>query len=115
MVLRRALVRDLVRSRVLAGVALTAVTGFVAALPVVAAQPSPVPAARTAPTELSGGRPLVVLVPGTCADSSGRNGVIQRLRQDGRPARAAADPLRGPPTDTRRVGATGAAAAGAPP
>jgi pimeloyl-ACP methyl ester carboxylesterase len=44
-------------------------------------------------------RPTVVLVHGAFADASSWNGVITRLRKDGYPVRATANPLRGLPTD----------------
>ena len=40
-------------------------------------------------------KPTVVLVHGAFADSSGWDGVIDRLRRDGYPVRAAPDPLLG--------------------
>ena len=40
-------------------------------------------------------KPTVVFVHGAFADSSGWDGVIQRLRKDGYPVRAASNPLRG--------------------
>jgi len=39
--------------------------------------------------------PTVVVVHGAFADSSGGDGVIERLRKDGYPVRAASNPLRG--------------------
>ncbi|MEU0401035.1 alpha/beta hydrolase [Streptomyces sp. NPDC006197] len=46
-----------------------------------------------------GSRPTVVLEHGAFADSSSWNGVISRLRADGYPVVAAANPLRGPHGD----------------
>jgi pimeloyl-ACP methyl ester carboxylesterase len=48
-------------------------------------------------------RPTVVLVHGAFADASSWNGVIARLRKDGYPVRAAANPLRGLPTDVAAI------------
>jgi len=47
--------------------------------------------------------PTVVLVHGAFADSSSWNGVIERLRHDGYPVIAAANPLRGLRSDTDHV------------
>ncbi|MFF4243798.1 alpha/beta fold hydrolase [Streptomyces sp. NPDC001822] len=47
----------------------------------------------------SGDKPTVVLVHGAFADSSSWNGVIQRLRHDGYPVVAPANPLRGLTSD----------------
>ncbi|TYK53625.1 alpha/beta hydrolase [Actinomadura decatromicini] len=44
-------------------------------------------------------KPTVVLVHGGFADASGWNGVIKRLRRDGYPTLAPANPLRGLPVD----------------
>ncbi|MFD8594422.1 alpha/beta fold hydrolase [Kitasatospora sp. NPDC059646] len=46
-----------------------------------------------------GPKPTVVLVHGAFADASSWNGVVARLRHDGYPVVAAADPLRGPAAD----------------
>ncbi|WP_250037111.1 alpha/beta fold hydrolase [Paractinoplanes maris] len=48
-------------------------------------------------------KPTIVLVHGAFADSSSWNGVIERLRRDGYPVRAAATPLRGIATDAASV------------
>ncbi|MFI5938201.1 alpha/beta fold hydrolase [Actinoplanes sp. NPDC051494] len=48
-------------------------------------------------------KPTVVLVHGAFADSSGWNGVVARLREDGYPVRAAANPLRGIASDAASV------------
>ena len=48
-------------------------------------------------------KPTVVFVHGGWADSSGWNGVMQRLRKDGYPVRAASNPLRGPVVDSAYV------------
>ncbi|MFJ8622128.1 alpha/beta fold hydrolase [Kitasatospora sp. NPDC093550] len=55
----------------------------------------------TAEAEASGGRakPTIVLEHGAFADGSSWNGVIERLRADGYPVVAAANPLRGPASD----------------
>ncbi|MFF3562214.1 alpha/beta fold hydrolase [Streptomyces sp. NPDC002574] len=59
----------------------------------------------TAPANASAGhhaakkKPTVVLVHGAFADSSSWNGVIERLRHDGYPVVAPADPLRGLASD----------------
>jgi len=58
-----------------------------------------VPALASSPTA-STPRPTVVLVHGAFADSSGWNGVIERLRKDGYPVRAASNPLRGLTSDS---------------
>jgi pimeloyl-ACP methyl ester carboxylesterase len=53
------------------------------------------PGASAAPTEASSpAKPTVVLVHGAFADSSGWNGVVQRLQHAGYPVIAAANPLR---------------------
>ena len=54
--------------------------------------------ARTAPA-----KPTVVLVHGAFADSSGFNGVIERLRRDGYPVRAAPNPMVDLPSDAATV------------
>ncbi|MFG1994942.1 alpha/beta hydrolase [Actinoplanes sp. NPDC048988] len=48
-------------------------------------------------------KPTVVLVHGAFADSSGWNGVVQRLQKDGYPVVAAANPLRGVASDATAV------------
>ncbi|GAA5168408.1 MULTISPECIES: alpha/beta fold hydrolase [Amycolatopsis] len=48
-------------------------------------------------------KPTVVLVHGAWADSSSWNPVIERLRRDGYPVRAIADPLQGLTSDTAYV------------
>lgn len=50
-------------------------------------------------------RPTVVLVHGAFADSSSWNGVVARLQKDGYRVVAAANPLRGLPTDSASVAA----------
>ncbi|MFJ5272757.1 alpha/beta fold hydrolase [Streptomyces sp. NPDC088358] len=79
---------------------LGAVAG-VAALTLTAAT-GPASAARAGhrPSEA---KPTVVLVHGAFADSSSWNGVIERLRRDGYPVIAAANPLRGPASDAAYV------------
>ncbi|MDP9846277.1 alpha/beta fold hydrolase [Streptosporangium lutulentum] len=71
-------------------------TAFAAALVVLtgalAAQPANATAAHNA-------KPTVVLVHGAWADASGWNGVITRLRKDGYPVLAPANPLRGLASD----------------
>ncbi|MFJ4188297.1 esterase/lipase family protein [Kitasatospora sp. NPDC089509] len=47
-----------------------------------------------------GAKPTIVLEHGAFADASSWDGVIERLRADGYPVVAAADPLRGPASDT---------------
>src|SRR5258708_39760820 len=49
-------------------------------------------------------KPTVVLVHGAFADSSSWNGVVARLRHDGYPVIAAANPLRGLAPDADSVG-----------
>ncbi|MFI8305432.1 hypothetical protein ACIF80_18710 [Streptomyces sp. NPDC085927] len=88
------------RKIVLSGVPPATAAGFMTALPAAASQPSPAAATGTKP---AGDRPTVVLVHGAYADSSRGNGLIERLRHDGHPVRAAAHPLRGLPTDTATV------------
>jgi pimeloyl-ACP methyl ester carboxylesterase len=51
----------------------------------------------------NGPKPTVVLVHGAWADSSSWNPVIERLRRDGYPVRAIADPLQGLTSDTAYV------------
>ncbi|TWP53992.1 alpha/beta hydrolase [Lentzea tibetensis] len=51
-------------------------------------------------------KPTVVLVHGAFADSSSWNGVVTRLRRDGYPVVAAANPLRGLASDAAYVDAT---------
>lgn len=51
--------------------------------------------ADAAPPRPAAPKPTVVLVHGAFADSSGWDGVMQRLRKDGYPVRAASNPLRG--------------------
>ncbi|GAA2478048.1 alpha/beta fold hydrolase [Winogradskya humida] len=48
-------------------------------------------------------KPTIVLVHGAFADSSSWNGVIERLRRDGYPVRAVANPLRGVANDATYV------------
>ena len=68
-------------------------------LTVTAAQAAP----STAGHQPSAAKPTVVLVHGAWADSSGWDGVIQRLTADGYPVRAAANPLGGLATDSASV------------
>jgi pimeloyl-ACP methyl ester carboxylesterase len=77
-----------------AGTAVVAVAGVAMAFPAAAAEP---------PAAGKPARPTVVLVHGAFADASSWNGVITRLRQDGYPVRAAANPLRGLPTDVAAI------------
>ncbi len=51
--------------------------------------------ADAAPARPAAPKPTVVFVHGAFADSSGWDGVMQRLRKDGYPVRAASNPLRG--------------------
>jgi pimeloyl-ACP methyl ester carboxylesterase len=61
-------------------------------------------ATGAAPSEPSASvKPTVVLVHGAWADSSSWSQVLERLREDGYPARAIANPLRGLTTDTAYV------------
>ncbi|MEU9290639.1 alpha/beta hydrolase [Streptomyces sp. NPDC048275] len=59
------------------------------------------PAAKA--TASKAGKPTVVLVHGAFADSSSWNGVIKRLKEDGYPVVAAANPLRGVSSDAASV------------
>lgn len=62
--------------------------------------------ATTAPATASatgGPKPTIVLVHGAWADSAGWAPVIERLRRDGYPVRAIADPLQGLTSDTAYV------------
>ncbi|MFJ6630390.1 alpha/beta fold hydrolase [Streptomyces sp. NPDC091376] len=64
----------------------------------------PASAAKTPPVQESKQpKPTVVLVHGAFADSSSWNGVVKRLKQDGYPVVAAANPLRGVSTDAASV------------
>ena len=77
-----------------------AVTG-VAVLALLATA-APVTASATG-TPDSTPKPTIVLVHGAWADSSSWNPVIERLRRDGYPVRAIADPLQGLTSDTAYV------------
>ncbi|MFE7750350.1 alpha/beta fold hydrolase [Streptomyces sp. NPDC057428] len=57
------------------------------------------PASATSGHQPASAKPTVVLVHGAFADSSSWNGVIQRLRHDGYPVMAPANPLRGLTSD----------------
>ena len=59
--------------------------------------------AVTAGKPAAAGKPTIVLVHGAWADSSGWNPVMERLRHDGYPVRAIADPLQGLTSDTAYV------------
>lgn len=60
--------------------------------------------ANAAKTQTSkGSKPTVVLVHGAFADSSSWNGVIKKLKEDGYPVMAAANPLRGLSSDAASV------------
>ncbi|MEV8430948.1 alpha/beta fold hydrolase [Streptomyces chartreusis] len=60
--------------------------------------------ANAAKTQISkGSKPTVVLVHGAFADSSSWNGVIKKLKEDGYPVMAAANPLRGLSSDAASV------------
>jgi pimeloyl-ACP methyl ester carboxylesterase len=59
--------------------------------------------AATADARPTPAKPTVVLVHGAFADSSGWNGVIERLRDDGYPVRAAPNPLVDLPSDAATV------------
>jgi pimeloyl-ACP methyl ester carboxylesterase len=61
------------------------------------------PAVATTPRPPNGPKPTVVLVHGAWADSSSWAPVIERLRRDGYPVRAIADPLQGLTSDTAYV------------
>ncbi|MEU2288969.1 alpha/beta hydrolase [Streptomyces sp. NPDC013178] len=72
-----------------------------AAAALLATAVAPATADKGAPA--SGGKPTVVLVHGAFADSSSWNDVIKRLRKDGYPVVAVANPLRGLSTDAAYV------------
>jgi pimeloyl-ACP methyl ester carboxylesterase len=72
--------------------------GILAAASVTAIGPSVAEATRG-----PGQKPTVVLVHGAFADSSGWNGVVADLLDDGYPVVAAANPLRGVATDAAQV------------
>ncbi|MEY2242321.1 alpha/beta fold hydrolase [Streptomyces sp. BF23-18] len=77
----------------------------VAVLTVSAVSPAssaPAPSAVAAPARHAP-KPTVVLVHGAFADSSGWSGVVARLRHDGYPVIAAANPLRGLDSDAAYV------------
>ncbi|MGW1364860.1 alpha/beta fold hydrolase [Streptomyces chartreusis] len=60
--------------------------------------------ANAAKTQISkGSKPTVVLVHGAFADSSSWNGVIKKLKENGYPVMAAANPLRGLSSDAASV------------
>ncbi|MEU8749777.1 alpha/beta hydrolase [Streptomyces chartreusis] len=60
--------------------------------------------ANAAKTQVSkGSKPTVVLVHGAFADSSSWNGVIKKLKENGYPVMAAANPLRGLSSDAASV------------
>ncbi|MEU7019029.1 alpha/beta hydrolase [Streptomyces sp. NPDC046203] len=88
------------KRKVLTGAVAAAVAG--AAFGVVALTGTATATADTGATvraDRDGPRPTVVLEHGAFADSSSWNGVVSRLRADGYPVVAAADPLRGPHDD----------------
>jgi pimeloyl-ACP methyl ester carboxylesterase len=58
------------------------------------------PAGAKTPKPDNGPKPTIVLVHGAWADSSSWNPVIERLRRDGYPVRAIANPLQGLTSDT---------------
>jgi pimeloyl-ACP methyl ester carboxylesterase len=76
-----------------------AAAGGVAALGLTALVSAPSAKAETEATG-RGPKPTVVLVHGAFADSSSWNGVIKRLRHDGYPVAAPANPLRGLASDS---------------
>ncbi|MGW1727452.1 alpha/beta fold hydrolase [Streptomyces sp. NPDC002306] len=61
------------------------------------------PASAAKPTSSKAGKPTVVLVHGAFADSSSWNDVIKKLKRDGYPVVAAANPLRGVSKDAASV------------
>ncbi|MED7827403.1 alpha/beta fold hydrolase, partial [Streptomyces chiangmaiensis] len=63
----------------------------------------PANAAKTTSSSSQDRRPTVVLVHGAFADSSSWNGVIKRLKEDGYPVVAAANPLRSVSSDAASV------------
>jgi pimeloyl-ACP methyl ester carboxylesterase len=71
------------------------VVGAVAAAALSLAATSPAAAAKAAHRPAPQTKPTVVLVHGAFADASSWNGVIKRLRHDGYPVVAPANPLRG--------------------
>ncbi|WP_250006851.1 alpha/beta fold hydrolase [Actinoplanes sp. M2I2] len=76
------------------------VTAVIGAVTVAASLALALPA-DAAPTRPA--KPTIVLVHGAFADPSSWNGVIERLRRDGYPVRAAATPLRGIASDAASV------------
>ncbi|WP_351226638.1 alpha/beta hydrolase [Streptomyces sp. NPDC002133] len=71
---------------------------------VFAASVGPASATKTTPVQKpQEPKPTVVLVHGAFADSSSWNGVIKRLKEDGYPVVAAANPLRGVSVDAASV------------
>jgi pimeloyl-ACP methyl ester carboxylesterase len=83
-------------SRLTAGTLAGTVAGVVAVGALGALTPGGIAAGATKPT---GVKPIIVLEHGAFAETSGWNGVIQRLRKDGYRVIAAANPLRGPAVD----------------
>ncbi|MFE6488667.1 alpha/beta fold hydrolase [Streptomyces sp. NPDC057757] len=75
--------------------ALLAAGGVAAALMATSAAP-----ASADPHTTSHAKPTVVLVHGAFADSSGWNGVVKKLKHEGYPVVAAANPLRGLSSDS---------------
>jgi pimeloyl-ACP methyl ester carboxylesterase len=73
------------------------IAAVAAALPVLVASLLAASPERTAPTteQQRGPKPTVVLVHGAFADASSWNGVVRRLKRDGFPVVASANPLRG--------------------
>ncbi|MGW1887695.1 alpha/beta fold hydrolase [Streptomyces sp. NPDC001970] len=71
--------------------------------PASAAKTSVDPASAAKTTSSKAGKPTVVLVHGAFADSSSWNGVIKKLKKDGYPVVAAANPLRSVSGDAASV------------
>ncbi|MFF1872375.1 alpha/beta fold hydrolase [Kitasatospora herbaricolor] len=84
---------------VLAAAVLAGVAAFAALIPTASAAPDPAAPGIGATSP----KPTVVLVHGGFADGSNWNGVIKRLAEDGYPAVAPANPLRGLPTDATYI------------
>ncbi|SEG92025.1 Pimeloyl-ACP methyl ester carboxylesterase [Actinacidiphila yanglinensis] len=89
-------IRGARRNRFVVGA--VAAAAAAAALGTFAATGSASASPRT-PSAAGGAKPTIVLEHGAFADGSSWNGVIQKLRADGYPVVAPADPLRGPASD----------------
>ncbi|MEV7080950.1 alpha/beta hydrolase [Streptomyces sp. NPDC093516] len=87
------------RKRLVTGAVATAAAGVALGAFVISGTANGATETTAAPTTAKHARPTIVLEHGAFADGSSWNGVISRLKADGYPVVAAANPLRGPASD----------------